>query len=595
MKIKRVLCMIMASVLLLGFVACNNAPYDQGSESTSENTTDESTSEDTENLTTGNGTIDGFIKANGQLLVDEDGDQYLIKGISFSNDAGSESRTTPRTNMHDKESYAEVKSLGLNSVRFYLSYKFFEDDATPGVYKGSAWEWLDQNIEWAKEYDIRLVLNMHTPQGGYQSVGGGLALWTDTANQDRLVALWKAIAERYKDEVTILGYGLVNEPIMPWRGDSETTVAQWQSLAQRITDEIRTVNTNHIVFVERAISARDMNNGNKTVALNDEDKFVLVDDSNVVYEYHDYSPSMFTHQGMKWNDTLGKYAEYPNDSKQFDRDSSLGTYVATTPGNPKADVTNSGWQYLEGNKDFHIANAKNYSLGIITVLAENIGANGVVYVDDITVKEYDENGELIRTVSSYSFDRDTSFYYWASGNSGGSASYDSTQGHDGAGCIKISGAVSNSKTTDNFDMLYITKGHSYQISGWVKCENVASGANVRLTIDYNKVNNPQPRNKDSLEKELLEYIEFGKNNNVPMYLGEFGTSVVSFENNLGGDRWVEDMMSLLAKHNVNFNYHTYNEIGGFGLWYEWDSSGQRITRNEILADAFKHFFSNKTE
>ncbi len=583
----------MASVLLFGLVACKN---DTQGEDTATMPSDDTTNGTTAgSLPTGNGRIDGFIKAQGQLLVDEDGDQYLIKGISFSNDAGSESRTTPRTNMHDKESYAEVKSLGLNSVRFYLSYKFFEDDANPGVYKESAWEWLDQNIAWAKEYDIRLVLNMHTPQGGYQSVGEGLALWTDTANQDRLVALWKAIAERYKDEVTILGYGLVNEPIMPWKGNNADTIAQWKNLAQRITDEIRTVNTNHIIFVERAISARDMDNGNKAVALDANSKFVLVDDTNVVYEYHDYSPSMFTHQGMAWNDTLGKYADYPNDSKQFDRDSSLGTYVATAPGNPRADVKSSDWQYLEGNKDFHIGNAKNYSLGIVTILAENIGSNGVVYVDDITVKEYDENGELIKTISAYSFSQNTSFYYWASGGSGGSAVYDATQGHDAAGCIKISGAVSNSKTTDNFDMLYITKGHSYQISGWVKCENVNSSANIKLTIDYNKIDDPQPRNKDSLEKELLEYIEFGKKNNVPMYLGEFGTAVVSFENNLGGDRWVEDMMSLLVKHNVNFNYHTYNEIGGFGLWYEWDSIGNRKTRNEFLADAFKRFFASETE
>ncbi len=585
MKLKKLLSIFMVTVLLFGLVSCGN---DAGTEDTTGiNSTESNTDSDTQQPPKGNGVIDGFIRADGQLLVDEDGDQFLIKGMAFSNNAADNPSKAP-TKLIDEQSYKELKELGFNSVRFYLNYGLFEAEYAPYRYKDAAWEWLDKNIAWAKANDIRIVFNMHTPQGGYQSLGEGLELWTNEENQNRLIALWKAIAERYKDETTVIGYGLVNEPIMPWKGNSEDTVAQWQDLAQRITDAIRTVNNNHVIFVERAISARDMSNNNKSVALDDDCKFVLINDSNVVYEYHDYSPSMLTHQGMSWNGTVGKYADYPNDSKQYDRDPSLGTYIGTTARQPSVDVSKSGWQYFEGAKDFYITDVESYNLGIITLELKDIGADGSVYVDDIEVLEYDQNGTLLKTVSVYSFSQDTQFQFWSQ-NKSGSYAYVANVGHNSNGAIMITGVTGSAKAMDNFDMLYITEGHSYQIRGWVKCDNVNSNATVRLTVDYHKIKEPMPRNIETLEKELLEYIQFGIDNNVPMYLGEFGTSIASFANNLGGDRWVEDMMTLLVKHNVNFNYHTYNEPNGFGLWTGRDSNGYRTDRNEILADTFKRF------
>ena len=41
--------------------------------------------------------------------------------------------------------------MGFNSVRFYLNYGLFEDDSKPYEYKESGFEWIDRNVEWAKE------------------------------------------------------------------------------------------------------------------------------------------------------------------------------------------------------------------------------------------------------------------------------------------------------------------------------------------------------------------------------------------------------------------------------------------------------------
>jgi len=80
------------------------------------------------------------------------------------------------------------------------------------------------------------------PQGGYQSQGNGDALWNQTENQNRLVALWKAIADRYKGEDRIAGFGPVNEPVPP------QSMTQWSVLAQKLVDGIREVDKNHLIF-----------------------------------------------------------------------------------------------------------------------------------------------------------------------------------------------------------------------------------------------------------------------------------------------------------------------------------------------------------
>lgn len=57
----------------------------------------------------------------------------------------------------------------------------------------------------------------------------------------------------------------------------------------------------------------------------------------------------------------------------------------------------------------------------------------------------------------------------------------------------------------------------------------------------------------------------GKDNNVPLYLGEFGVIVYGFQEHRGGCRWIKDALDICKKHSINFNYHTYHETM-FGLY-----------------------------
>src|ERR1019366_1510312 len=242
---------------------------------------------------------DAFLRARGTACVDGDGNPVFLGGVSFGNEVWT---TGARPNDHAEIDFQRLADMGANSTRFLLNYVTFEDDAAPYVYKDAGWAWIDQNITWAKAHGIRLILNIHVPPGGFQSNGGGGALWNDVANQDRLTALWKEIGRRYADQPTIVGFGLLNEP------EPVSSRQQWQALAARILTAIRSVDGNHIIFVEPAIAVGgDFSQG---ASMN---QFKL-DDANVVYEFHFYEPYEYTSQLEPWAN-LPDVGGYPDPTR----------------------------------------------------------------------------------------------------------------------------------------------------------------------------------------------------------------------------------------------------------------------------------------
>ena len=155
-----------------------------------------------------------------------------------------------------------------------MDYRAFENDATPYQYKQEGWEWLEKNIIFAKNNGMYLILDMHSPQGGYQSYGFNGDFWGNNgaavANRNRLTALWEEIATRYKDEPTIAGFDLINEPLPPSALDYYTYV-------QSLVNTIRAVNMNHLIIIEQGFSA--------TIG---EYPHQLVAGGNMMYDTHYY-------------------------------------------------------------------------------------------------------------------------------------------------------------------------------------------------------------------------------------------------------------------------------------------------------------------
>ncbi len=500
-----------------------------------------------------------LLQLNGTQIVDAKQRPVFLQGVAFSNFVWS-GNLMPH---HTEIDFQRVSDMGMNTIRFYMNYNYFEDDSNPYVYKQSGWDWLDQNIEWAKKYDLYLVLNMHIPQGGYQSRGEGDALWNSIENQNRLVALWKAIAERYKDEVKIAGFGPLNEPF------PTSSIDQWSSLAQNLINGIREVDENHILFIEQAIEIKGQPD-------TEDYNFPDVNGDGLVYEFHGYSPYLYTHQSLKFAE-LGDGGKYPDET--IIETSSEEWYSAILD-NPKLVENNSDWTFYQGNR-YQIKDDK-IKIAVPTVVGAEVG--GVVFFDDMVIKEYDENENFVRDIPNINLNDDNGWFFWSENNLG-SGGLSKQEGRNDNRSLFVSNTTENSNLS-NFVRHFIPKqNYFYEVSGWMKGVGAAvdNGAALRLDF-YTQEGNVLLRDKNYLQTEIGKIVTWAQNKNVALYMGEFGAGNPCFQNDKGGLQFVEDMVAILKTNNIHFTYHTYHE-DPFGLYLGYNLPDV-TNANQILIDWF---------
>jgi endoglucanase len=509
-------------------------------------------------------TNSSFLKVRNKEIVQPNGQPVLLQGVSFGNEVWS--NPLPYTH-HTEEDFVRVKDMGMNVIRFYMNYETFESDTNPYIYKDTGWAWLDQNIAWAKEHNIYLLLNMHVPQGGFQSIGGGDALWQNSENQNRLVALWKEIARRYSNEPIVAGFDLINEPQPTQSKD------QLKNLMQRITDAIRVVDKNHLIVVERA-------NAIAKSYSNDADlNFYLINDTNVLYTFHFYSPFEYTHQYASWV-SMGDGGTYPDETRL-----SIGSGVSwhtASFNNPIINKSTTDWSYYEGVK-YEITDSQ-IALGKIALVGEKI--NSEVYFDDFVVKEYDPNGNFVRDVWSLAPSAELTSYFWSANNSG-SAGLSTTIGRTDQSSYFITNTTADANLSLESTRFIVKPGYSYQANGWMKGTGLNDFARAQVRLDFEKSTTPIfSRGKEALEAEINLYQAWADRNNVPVYLGEYGVISHCFENNKGGVVWVNDMLEILQRKNVHSTYHAYHE-DNFGIYPGYGTLPDPATARTDLINVFK--------
>lgn len=507
-----------------------------------------------------------MLRVKDNQVVDGNGNVVLLQGVAFGNRVWID-KEIPDAH-HNETDYERLAGLGMNAIRFYLNYKTFEDDSAPGKYKESGWKWMDDNIAWAKKHGIYLIINMHVPQGGYQSLGEGKALWNDETAQKRLIDLWTAIAKRYKDEPTVAGYDFLNEPIV-----SESR-NQWHSLANRLVKSVREVDNYHMLFIER-VNAVDGDWKEDEVR-----NFFLVDDPNVVYEFHFYKPFHFTHQGAPWAEFAAENTSWPDENavgvEWFFMNWETGTFS-----NPTLPQGDSDWAYYEGTPYTAVG-----TKAILAKPALVCNANtGKAYYDDLVIEQIDKDGKVEKVLRKVNLTTKRGWYFWDPSGKG-EAKLETT-GHEDNSALSISGNAGDCNLGADVYMIKMEEGKRYRASGWMKGEQIPAGTRCMIRLDINSASVPIHKwDKEFLAQELDAYIAFGKQHNVPLYLGEFGAITSSFAESRGGEKWVADMMDLILEHNLHFTYHSYHE-NSFGLYLGDEGLPDESNTNDALIQVLK--------
>lgn len=281
------------------------------------------------------GGSDQFVRADGKILLGNDGKPVALMGTNFGGWLVQESWLVPteigkvyghidmllelanrfgkdradellaiyEDNWVTEQDFEFVKNLGMNCIRLPFTYlTLYEgvmlDEATNKyvrtpfkdlTLKKDAFKRLDWAVEMCKKYGLYLILDMHGAvgsQSGNDHTGDILypnfgQLWLNDETGETCRAktkeLWVAIAEHYKDEKCIAFYDLMNEPGIKDASGGQITDERTWVYFDELYKAIREVDPNHAISMESCWEVGGLPDP------------AMYGWENVVYQYHHYN------------------------------------------------------------------------------------------------------------------------------------------------------------------------------------------------------------------------------------------------------------------------------------------------------------------
>jgi len=264
-----------------------------------------------------NGEVIGYLRADGQRLVNGRGEEILLRGVGLGNwllpegymwkfppDNADRPRrieklirdligeeeaasfwTEFRQHYITEQDVARMAEEGLNSVRLPINARFLLEEGEPVRFKESSIKLIDQFIEWCKQYKLYVILDLHGAPGGQTGTNiddcenDQPELFIHKPYRRQTVQLWRELADRYKDEWIVGGYDLLNEPLPNFFNQYNDLL---MPLYQEITEAIREVDQKHLIILEGAHWATDWS------------VFTEMFDRNILLQFHKYWSSIDT-------------------------------------------------------------------------------------------------------------------------------------------------------------------------------------------------------------------------------------------------------------------------------------------------------------
>jgi len=205
----------------------------------------------------------------------------LGRGINLGNalDAPSEGEWGVTL---QEEYFKIIKDAGFDSIRIPCRWSAHALKDKPYTIDKSFFDRVDWAIENAQKNDLYVMLNMHHYNELIEDLDG---------HRERFLALWKQIAEHYKDYPDSLLLELLNEPsgkmsLKGWNKILNESLSVVRKSNPRRTIVIGPYNYNRIGYLGRLEFPKK--------------------DRNIIVSVHYYEPSQFTHQGADW---LGEHTQ----------------------------------------------------------------------------------------------------------------------------------------------------------------------------------------------------------------------------------------------------------------------------------------------
>lgn len=226
--------------------------------------------------------FDGFVRAHEGRLVDGAGHDLLLRGVGLGNwmlpegymwrfgpgaespreiEAlvarllGSEGAASFWTGFRDafvsEADIVRIAHSGFDHVRLPINARVVQNPDGSMIAEGL--ELVDRLIRWCRTHGLWVLLDLHGAPGGQTGTNiddslGRPDLFFDERHRANTLLLWRALAERYAGDTTVLGYDLLNEPLPnAWQ---HTFADELVALYRDLTREIRAVDRDHLIMYE---------------------------------------------------------------------------------------------------------------------------------------------------------------------------------------------------------------------------------------------------------------------------------------------------------------------------------------------------------
>ncbi|WP_341891746.1 glycoside hydrolase family 5 protein [Variovorax sp. YR752] len=208
--------------------------------------------------------------------------RLLERSINFGNmlDHAREGMAGP---MLRDEFITLTAQAGFTAIRLPVRWDARAGIQPPYRIAPDFFERVDGIVQLALKHKLAIVLDMHH----YANM-----MLEPAAERERFLAIWRQVAEHYRDAPQTVLFELLNEP------NRELTRERWNEALAAVLPVIRASNPQRTLIV----GGGDWNSG---PAL--EDLKLPADDRNLIATFHYYEPMAVTHQGAEWVSGAGAW------------------------------------------------------------------------------------------------------------------------------------------------------------------------------------------------------------------------------------------------------------------------------------------------
>lgn len=233
-----------------------------------------------------------------------------------------------------EEDIKYISEIGFDHVRVPVDYNVLEDE--DGNIIESGFIYLSNCREWCEKYGLNMIIDLHECYGySFDPLKKDMdrkKFFYDEALQARFMKLWTVIATRFKEYPNQVAFEPLNEVVLP-----------------EVKDAWNVVLTNYIKMMREIVPDSYIICGG--VCYNSVVSVPLLEiplDDKIVYNFHCYEPTVFTHQGAYWVEGMPSdfrigypktIDEYRKESEQLTMNLSGAIY--------REDITSVGPEFFE--------------------------------------------------------------------------------------------------------------------------------------------------------------------------------------------------------------------------------------------------------